>query len=89
MDMDYRTVYHLECYLECTVKARFHQNKELDAFDFFCIVIWKANRAKSKVTKRILITLDSKWHLVYSSFGVQADEVLRRIQRHSYSSRMV
>ena len=24
-----------------------------------------------------------------SSFGVQADEVLRRIQRHSYSSRMV
>ena len=54
MDMDYRTIYHLECYLEWTVKPRFHQNKELGAFDFFCIVIWKANRAKSKVAKRIL-----------------------------------
>ena len=54
--MDYRTFYHLECYLEWTVKARFHQNGELGAFDFFCIVIWKANRAKSRAAERILST---------------------------------
>ena len=40
--MDYRTFYHLECHLELTVKARFHEDGELGAFDFFCIVIWKA-----------------------------------------------
>jgi hypothetical protein len=26
----------------------------LSAFDFFCIVVWKANRAKSKAAKRLL-----------------------------------
>ena len=54
--MDYRTFYHLECHLELTVKARFHQDGELGAFDFFCIVIWKANRAKSRVAERLLST---------------------------------
>ena len=54
--MDYGTFYHLESYLEQTVKARFDQDGELGAFDFFCIVIWKANRAKSLVAERLLST---------------------------------
>ena len=53
-DVDYRSFYHLESYLERTVKARFDRDGELSAFDFFCIVIWKANRAKTKVATRLL-----------------------------------
>ena len=39
--------------MERVVKTRFDQAGELGACDFFCIVIWKANRAKSKIAKRI------------------------------------
>ena len=53
-DVDYRSFYHLESYLERTVKARFERDGELSAFGFFCIVIWKANRAKTKVATRLL-----------------------------------
>ena len=46
--------YHLEQYLFETVSTRFRKEKRLKAFDFFCIIIWKANRAKSKVAERLL-----------------------------------
>jgi hypothetical protein len=47
--------YHnLENYISTEVKTNFENNKYLTAFDFFCIVIWKANRAKSKVATRLL-----------------------------------
>ena len=46
--------YHQEEYLFEVVGPRFHKAKELSAFDFFCIVIWKANRAKSRIAKRLL-----------------------------------
>ena len=52
--MDYRQFYALEKYLLTTVHDRFHDQGYLSAFDFFCIVVWKANRAKSKVAKRLL-----------------------------------
>lgn len=50
--MDYRAFYHLESYLFNTVRIRFLENGFLDAFDFFCIVIWKANRSKSKIARK-------------------------------------
>jgi hypothetical protein len=46
--------YTLESYLFNTVHRRFAEQDYLGAFDFFCIVIWKANRAKTKVAKRLL-----------------------------------
>lgn len=46
--------YHLENYLLTAVGERFRENGSLSAFDFFCIIIWKANRAKSKIAKRLL-----------------------------------
>src|SRR5271168_4753043 len=46
--------YTLESYLFNTVHRRFAEQGFLGAFDFFCIVIWKANRAKTKVAKRLL-----------------------------------
>jgi hypothetical protein len=51
---DYQDLYWLENYLFSKVSARFAQTRTLSAFDFFCIVIWKANRAKSKVARRLL-----------------------------------
>ena len=44
----------LEIYLFGTVTHRFHRQGSLAAFDFFCIVIWKANRAKSRIAERLL-----------------------------------
>ena len=50
--------YHQERYLFDVVSPRFQREHELSAFDFFCIVIWKANRAKSKIAKRLLRNSD-------------------------------
>jgi hypothetical protein len=51
---EYLKYYHLKKYLFSEVSHRFQADGFLTAFDFFCIVIWKANRAKSKVAKRLL-----------------------------------
>jgi hypothetical protein len=50
---EYLQLYDLENYLFTVVRDRFHVNKKLSAFDFFCIVIWKANRAKSLVARNL------------------------------------
>jgi len=47
-------IYHLEEYLFKKISPRFHRDGELSVFDFFCIMIWKANRAKSKIAHRLL-----------------------------------
>ncbi|HEY3116737.1 MAG TPA: hypothetical protein VGK54_08350 [Chloroflexota bacterium] len=46
--------YDLESYLFTTVGPRFHQQGHLSALDFFSIVIWKANRAKSRIAANLL-----------------------------------
>jgi len=53
-DEDYRRFYRLESYLFDEVARRFSEMGTLTAFDFFCIIIWKANRAKSKVARKLL-----------------------------------
>lgn len=52
--MDDRQFYHLEDYLFDVVARRYVEQGHLSAFDFFCITVWKANRAKSKIAKRPL-----------------------------------
>jgi hypothetical protein len=52
--INYVDYYNLERYLFEYVHKNFHKNHSIGAFDFFSIVIWKANRAKSKVAKRLL-----------------------------------
>ena len=54
MSRDYLKIYDLENYIFTTVNGNFHSNGFIDSFDFFCIIIWKSNRAKSKIAKRIL-----------------------------------
>ena len=46
--------YDLENYVLTDVRDSFDRNGHLTAFDFFCIVIWKANRAKTKIAQRLL-----------------------------------
>ncbi len=52
--MDYLVQYNQETYIFETVRNRFTEQGFLNAYDFFCIVIWKANRAKTKIAKRLL-----------------------------------
>jgi hypothetical protein len=54
MKIDYLKLYDLEKYLFDEVSRRFSELGYLNAFDFFCIVIWKANRSKSIIAKRLL-----------------------------------
>jgi len=49
----YLKFYNLENYLFCDVSKKFKKQGYIDAFDFFCIIIWKANRAKSKIAKKL------------------------------------
>jgi hypothetical protein len=51
---NYIDYYDLEKYLFDTVRTTFQKEKQLNAFDFFCIIIWKANRAKSKIANLLL-----------------------------------
>jgi hypothetical protein len=50
----YLSYYDLERYLLEEVNPRFHAEGSIGAFDLFSIIIWKANRAKSKIAKRLL-----------------------------------
>jgi hypothetical protein len=52
--IDDRAYDHLERYVFHEVSAHYCEARQLSAFDFFCIVIWKANRSKSKVAARLL-----------------------------------
>jgi hypothetical protein len=54
MDEAYEQFYDLEKYLFETVSPDFKRTGKLSTFNFFCIVIWKANRAKSKISNRLL-----------------------------------
>lgn len=54
MTTSYLEYYDLENYILNNVRDGFDQNGYLTAFDFFCIVIWKANRAKTKIAQRLL-----------------------------------
>lgn len=80
-DEQYLQFYNLDSYLFDSVHQRFANQGYLGAFDFFCIVIWKANRAKSKVAKKLLgksmkKTLDEA--VIELTKGVAAEETPKR-----------
>jgi hypothetical protein len=52
--LDYVRLYDLERYLFEDVRYRFHADGSLGAFDLFCVVIWKANRATKHMAARLL-----------------------------------
>lgn len=53
-DDGYRSFYDLNEYLFNDLNTKFREKGSLDAFDFFCIIIWKANRVKSTIAKNLL-----------------------------------
>ena len=53
---DYLKYFDREHYLFEDVHQRFKEENSLGAFDFFSIIIWKANRAKSKIARKLLTT---------------------------------
>lgn len=54
MTTHYIKYYDLENYVLTDVRYCFNRNGHLTAFDFFCILILKANRAKTKIFQRLL-----------------------------------
>jgi hypothetical protein len=53
MTPDPLSYYALESYLLGDVRKHFEDDGSIGAFDFFSIVIWKANRAKSRIAERL------------------------------------
>ena len=53
MALDYRKFYHLERYLFDEVGPGFAETGNLSPVDFYMIVIWKANRAKTRILTRL------------------------------------
>lgn len=49
----YKKYYNLEEYLFNNVGPRFRKTKTLSVEDFFCIIIWKANRAKTNIKRKL------------------------------------
>lgn len=54
IDINYSRFADIEAYIFNDVHQKFYQNQTIDVIDFFCIAIFKANRAKSKLAKRII-----------------------------------
>jgi hypothetical protein len=52
-DIDFIAYSNLEQYLFTEVHKRFHKEHSIGAFDFFSIIVWKANRAKSRIAHRL------------------------------------
>ncbi|KKM60225.1 hypothetical protein LCGC14_1544040 [marine sediment metagenome] len=50
---DYSKYYDLNSYLFNEVSRKYQEQGYIYAFDFFCIIIWKANRAKTNIFKKI------------------------------------
>lgn len=49
--MDYKKFINLENYLADEVVSNFHNNHFLTGQEFFCIIIWKSNRSKSRIAR--------------------------------------
>ena len=52
--MDYHKYYNLEEYLFSEVTNNFEKRGYLKPDEFFCVIIWKANRAKGKIKAKLL-----------------------------------
>jgi hypothetical protein len=66
----------LEEYLFNEVNMNFLAKGFLDSEEFFCIVIWKSNRAKSKILKKLLIenqSLDDTVKDITTDISTSAD----------------
>jgi hypothetical protein len=54
MDPDYRIYYELESLVFDAVGPRWRRQGWLSSLDFFAIIVWKSNRAKTRIRDRLL-----------------------------------
>lgn len=54
MKIDFLVQYDLEKYIFDIVRKEFMEKGFLTAYDFFCIIVWKANRSKTRIAKKLL-----------------------------------
>ncbi|WP_201317519.1 hypothetical protein [Paenibacillus sp. EPM92] len=52
--MDYISQYNQDTHIFEVISSRFKNQGFLNAYDFFFIIIWKANRAKSKIANLLI-----------------------------------
>lgn len=76
METDYNKFYNLESYIFNDIKERFREEKSIGAFDFFCIVIWKANRMKSVIARGLLS----------ANTGKTLEEIIRKLTNDIYKA---
>ncbi len=74
--MDYKKFYNLEDYLFVEVRKHFQKRGCLTAKEFFCIVIWKSNRAKTKIKSNIL-----------KRNGRNLNDAIKKLTKEIYSER--
>jgi hypothetical protein len=70
---DYLRVYHLERYLFDDVSLRFCTTGRLLPTDFQMIIIWKANRAKTRVRARLIARAGTFAHGVHAISTAQVE----------------
>lgn len=51
--IQYSKYYELEKYLFTDINQRFHSRGYLNPDEFYCIIIWKSNRSKSRIVKKL------------------------------------
>ena len=68
--MNYLKYYFLENYLFEEVKNNFRKNGYLTPEEFFCIVIWKSNRAKTSIKKKLL-----KFGVLKSTIKIMTEQI--------------
>ena len=74
MRTDYSQFYLLENYLFNNLSKKFEDEKILSTEEFFCIVIWKSNRSKSKIAKKIM-------NISKKDLSSSVEELIRNIVR--------
>lgn len=83
-DEGYLKYYDLENYIFTTVHEKFQKNGSINAEDFFCIVIWKANRAKSNIAKLLLKRFNSLEIAAKTITGFLSNENISDYDRFKY-----
>lgn len=84
VDEGYLKYYDLENYIFTIVQEKFQKEGSICAEDFFCIIIWKANRAKSNIAKLLLKRFNTLEIAARTISGYLSNENLSDFERFKY-----
>jgi hypothetical protein len=69
--IDFRKFYDLETYLFTEVRKHFAGTGIITPFNFYCIIVWKANRAKSIIKKGLAKLADGNFGSAVENIAAQ------------------